>query len=66
LAIKHALDFANAWQIFDAPMVVDIDNRENYGEIRFIGFGFLKNFVVVIVSANPTKKRFALFLYAKH
>ena len=37
---KHDLDFIDAWQIFDAPMVVNIDNREDYEETRFIGIGF--------------------------
>jgi uncharacterized protein len=46
---NHGLDFADAWQIFDEPMIIDIDNREDYGEDRFVGIGFLKNFVVVIV-----------------
>jgi uncharacterized protein len=30
-------------------MIIDIDNREDYGEDRFVGIGFLENFVVVIV-----------------
>ena len=46
---NHGLDFADAWQIFDEPIIIDIDNREDYGEDRFVGIGFLKNFVVVIV-----------------
>ena len=46
---KHDLDFADAWQIFDAPMLVDIDNREDYGETRFFGIGFLRNIIVAIV-----------------
>ncbi len=46
---KHDLDFADARQIFDAPMLVRIDNRKDYGEERFVGIGFLKNLVVVIV-----------------
>lgn len=53
---KHELDFADAWQIFDAPMLVNIDNREDYGETRFIGIGLLKNFVVVIVFAEPDER----------
>ena len=53
---KRDLDFADAWQIFDAPMLVDIDNREDYGEIRFIGLGFLKNFVVAIVFTEPDEQ----------
>lgn len=46
---KHEIDFADAWRIFEAPMLVDIDNREDYGELRFFGIGFLKNFVVAII-----------------
>jgi uncharacterized DUF497 family protein len=53
---KHNLDFADAWQIFDAPMLVGIDNREDYGETRFIGIGFLKNFAVVIVFSEPNEE----------
>ena len=46
---KHGLDFTDAWEIFDAPMLANLDTREDYGEERWIGVGFLKNFVVVIV-----------------
>ena len=53
---KHDLDFADAWQIFDAPVLVDIDNREDYGETRFVGIGFLKNIVVVIVFTEPNEE----------
>lgn len=47
--LKHGLDFANAWEIFDAPMFTALDTSEDYGEKRWIGIGFLKNFIVVIV-----------------
>ena len=53
---KHELDFADVWQIFDAPMLVDIDDREDYGETRFFGFGFLKNFVVAIVFTESNEE----------
>ncbi len=53
---KHDLDFVDAWQIFDAPMLVDIDNREDYGETRYVGIGFLKNFVVAIVFTEPDEQ----------
>ena len=46
---KHELDFADAWEIFDAPMLANLDAGEDYGEDRWIGIGFLKNFVVVVV-----------------
>ncbi len=53
--LKHELDFTDAWQIFDAPMLVDIDNRKDYGETRFIGFGFLRNLIVAIVFTEPNE-----------
>jgi uncharacterized DUF497 family protein len=46
---KHELAFADAWEIFDAPMLTNLDTREDYGEDRLIGIGFLKNVVVVVV-----------------
>lgn len=53
---KHELDFTDAWQIFDAPMLVDVDNRKDYGETRFIGFGFLRNLIVAIVFTEPSEE----------
>ena len=53
---KRDLDFADAWQVFDAPMLVRIDNRKDYGEKRFVGIGFLKNLVVVIVFTEPNEQ----------
>ena len=53
---KRDLDFADAWQIFDAPMLVRIDNRKDYGEERFIGIGFINNLVVVIVFTEPNEQ----------
>jgi uncharacterized DUF497 family protein len=46
---KHGLSFADASEIFDGPMLTAPDTREDYGEDRLIGVGFLKNFVAVIV-----------------
>ncbi|HEX8653464.1 MAG TPA: BrnT family toxin [Pyrinomonadaceae bacterium] len=46
---KQGLDFADAWEIFEAPMLVDPDTREDYREDRLIGVGFLKDRVVVVV-----------------
>jgi len=53
---KHDLDFVDAWQIFDAPMLVDVDDREDYRETRCFGIGFLKNFVVAIVFTEPDEQ----------
>lgn len=46
---KHGLDFADAWAIFEAPMLNALDIRQDYEESRWIGIGFLRNRVVVVV-----------------
>jgi uncharacterized DUF497 family protein len=53
---KHGLDFADAWQIFYGFVLVDVDNREDYGETRFLGIGFLRNIIVVIVFTEPDEE----------
>jgi len=30
---RHGFDFADAFRIFNLPMVVDLDEREDYSEI---------------------------------
>ena len=46
---KHGLDFAEAWEVFSMPMLVALDDREDYGEDRWIGIGMLKSRVVAVV-----------------
>jgi len=46
---KHKIDFADIPAIFSGPMVVELDEREDYGEERWIGIGFLRDIVVVVV-----------------
>ena len=48
---KHGLDFSDAVEIFQGPMLTRPDTREDYGEDRWIGIGFLKGRVVVIAFA---------------
>ena len=46
---KHGIDFADALEVFQGPLLVDA--REEYGEDRWIGIGSLqkRKLVVVIV-----------------
>lgn len=46
---KHGFDFADAWEIFEAPMRTALDMREAYGETRWNGIGLLGNRIVVVV-----------------
>jgi uncharacterized protein len=51
--INHGFDFADAHQIFNAPMVIDLDQRENYGEDRWIATGLLDGRIVIMVYTEP-------------
>lgn len=53
---KHGFDFADAFRIFDLPMAVEMDEREDYDEDRWIGIGLLNGRVVVIVYTEPDDK----------
>jgi len=46
---KHGFDFSDAWKVFDLPMLTEFDDREDYGEERWVGIGMLEARVVVIV-----------------
>jgi len=46
---KHKIDFRDAHLVFQHPMLVNVDNREDYGEERLIGIGLLEMRVVIIV-----------------
>ena len=50
---KHGLSFADAWEIFDAPILCDLDGRFDYGEDRWVGIGRLHSRVVVVVYTEP-------------
>ena len=50
---KHELGFADAYKVFESPMLENLDNREEYGEDRWIGIGLMENRVVVIVFTEP-------------
>jgi uncharacterized protein len=55
---NHQLDFADAFSTFSLPLRVSLDERENYGEDRWIGVGMLDGRVVVIISQNPLIRQF--------
>jgi uncharacterized DUF497 family protein len=53
---KHGFDFVDAYRVFDLPMVVELDERYDYGEDRWIGTGMLNGRIVVIVYAEPDEE----------
>lgn len=54
---KHGFRFADAWEVFEAPMLVELDDRADYGEERWIGIGQIQNRIVVIVYTEPDDER---------
>ncbi|PSR16193.1 hypothetical protein C8255_19145 [filamentous cyanobacterium CCP3] len=46
---KHEIDFADVPEMFEGPMLVELDDRLDYGEDRWLGIGLLGNGVAVVV-----------------
>ena len=49
---KHSIGFEEAKVIFDGPVLTAADEREDYGEERFISTGQLGTLVVVVVQTS--------------
>ncbi len=46
---KHGLDFTHAHQVFQRPLLTTLDDREDYGEDRWMGIGMLDDTRVVVL-----------------
>ena len=46
---KHRIDFADVPPMFNQPMLMELDQRLNYGEDRWFGIGFLGAGVAVVI-----------------
>jgi len=53
---NHRIDFADVNAMFDGPMLVEPDKREDYGEERWIGIGLLRNIVAVVIFSEPDEE----------
>jgi hypothetical protein len=49
---KHGLDLADAGEVLNGPCLELADDREEYGEDRWISVGLLRDMVVVCVWAD--------------
>lgn len=47
---------SDAERVFNLPMIVELDERDDYGEDRWIGTGMLDGRVVVIVYTEPDEE----------
>lgn len=52
---KHGYDFADAYRVFQGPLVLAEDGRNDYGEQRMIAHGLLDAIVVVVIHVVPDK-----------
>ena len=62
---KHGLSFHDAVHVFDGPMLVDLDDRFDYGEDRWVGIGRLTSRIVVIVYTEPTDETIRIISVGK-
>lgn len=46
---KHGINFADVIDIFNHPMLILLDEREDYGEERWISIGWMHRLIVVVV-----------------
>lgn len=46
---KHHIDFSDATEIFEHPVLTSIDTKEDYGEDRWIAIGQMQDRTIVVV-----------------
>ncbi|MEQ1837636.1 MAG: BrnT family toxin [Candidatus Nitrotoga sp.] len=59
---ERGLDFVDACEMFSAPMLVLPDTRKDYGEVRYIGFGYTQGRLMVVIYTEREAIPFGLFL----
>ncbi|CAN5425954.1 BrnT family toxin [soil metagenome] len=52
---KHGFDFADAWKVFGSQLVIELDDRNDYGEDRWAGVGLLEGRIVKIIFTEPNE-----------
>jgi uncharacterized protein len=52
---KHEIDFADVPAMFEGEMLIELDDRFDYGEDRWFGIGFLGLGIAIIVWTERRK-----------
>jgi uncharacterized DUF497 family protein len=60
---KHEIDFADVPTMFDGEMLIELDDRFDYGEDRWFGIGFLGSGIAVVVWTERQKNGFFVTCY---
>ena len=55
--VERGLDFRRAKEVFAGRHLTRIDDRRNYGELRFISAGKLEEQIVIIVWTHRVPER---------
>jgi len=45
---RHGIDFADVWRVFENETHTVIDDRFDYGEVRYLSFGLLFGEIVAV------------------
>lgn len=53
---KHGIDFTDAPRVFNLPLRISLDERQDYGEDRWIGLGILDGRFVVVIFTEPNEQ----------
>ena len=63
---KHGLDFTDAPEVFNNPVLERLDTRCDYGEDRWIAVGISRNVLcIVLVYAVPNSKIIRIISFRK-
>ena len=50
---KHGIDFYEAYEIFNNPLLIKPDSRFDYSEERYIGLGITHKCIITIAFTEP-------------
>ena len=62
---ERGLDFVDACEMFSAPMLVLPDTRKDYGEVRYIGFGYTQGRLMVVIYTERQSKSIRIISFRK-
>lgn len=47
--VKHGISFEEAMLIFEGDVLIGVDTRRDYGEIRRVSIGAIRQLIVIVV-----------------
>ena len=62
---ERGLDFVDACEMFSTPMLVLPDTRKDYGEVRYIGFGYTQGRLMVVIYTEHQSKSIRIISFRK-